>query len=578
MRWTAWIAGLALLVSLGSLAVFFERFDPYRSQPAIDGLIVVALISFAAAALLAARLPAWRWRLPAAVDVAIVVAMNATLCALWLPHWDNWRWAYTGDSVAWYGPAWSAAHNGLERSVLSMRGVDFHFTYLHSLGFNALMFVFEPTFFWHRVGKLIVSAMSLTSLWIFFRITVGRWWALAIAICAALNFYLVRMSYVSYGHIDSLFFCFNALTLTTLLWRRDTDRRLWLLAGLNAGLSFYFTQTAWTGVGAAGLLLVALAIRRGRIADLACSAAMVGICAVPIALQWQDFLQLISSQTKPNLEWGYLTQMFAVIFRLPYDAAFLNQRSVDGGFLQSPLGGAYVAGVALSVLALVPIVRRRLRFPPATPLLLALLLLEVLLLTIMNNAYAEPSANRTYHLIPLQIFFACLPFVTLGNLMNTERLPRLAQSFAPALLIVVIGLYAQRNLAILFDPPAFIFGSKTTDGFIELRQRHPDKRALYVAGSSPELVDYQAGSFFDEVYGLAATVRAIESPTASSVQDACAAGSLVCCHTGSPCDVLTRAIGELGASWSFATYPIVNSRQLACYECRPAATARRDLP
>ena len=55
-----------------------------------------------------------------------------------------------------------------------MRGVDFHFTFLHSLGFNAPMFVFEPTLFWHRVGKMLMSLLSLQAVFWFVRITIGR--------------------------------------------------------------------------------------------------------------------------------------------------------------------------------------------------------------------------------------------------------------------------------------------------------------------------------------------------------------------------------------------------------------------
>jgi hypothetical protein len=566
-----WIAGVLVAVSLGALAAFTTSFNPYRHQPAVDALLLAALAGLSVGALLAARPPARRLPAPAWADVAVVAAMNAALCVLWLPHWDNWRWAYTGDSVAWYGPALAAASGGLERNLLSMRGVDFHFTYLHSLGFNSLMFVFEPTFFWHRVGKMIVSGLSLTAVWVFFRVAVGRWWALLIAFAVAVNFYLVRMSYVSYGHIDSLFFCFNALTLTALLWRRSDDRRLWLLAGLNAGLALYFTQTAWTGVGAAGLLLAGLATRRRRLADLGWCGAVFAVCALPIALQWRDFLHLISSQTKPSFAWGYLSDMLVTIFSLPYDSTILHKRGMAGGFLRPPLGHAYAAGVVLAAVALWPAARRRLRLPAATPLLAALLAVEVVLLTVMNNGYLEPSANRIYHLIPLQLFFACLPFAAVAGVLRDTPMARAGQALAVALAVGAVGLYAQRNLAILVHPPDFLFGSKTTDGFIELRQRHPDKQALYLVGSEPEIADYNPGSFFDEVYGVADTVTAVASVSARMVDEACARGSLVCCHAGAPCGSLAGIVQELAPTWSFALYPTVNSRSLECLECRPTA-------
>lgn len=551
------------LAAVGLVAAFVHLFNPHRPQVFEDTLLLGGLLALVLATWIDAR-PTRPFPRPARADVALVLAMNAVFCALWLPHYDNWRWAYTGDSIAWYGTAAIAADRGLDRNLLSMRGVDFHFTYLHSLASNALLFAFEPTLFWHRVGKMLVTAAGLTAIFTFVRITVGRWWGLAIAACAAVNFYLVRMSYVSYGHIDSLLFCFAAFTLAALIWRRQDDARLWLLAGINAGLALFFTQTAWSGIAVSGLCLIGLALRKRRFRELATCGAGFVVCAVPIALQWQDFLHLISSQTKPNLAWSYLWSMSATLFRLPFEASYTAAYGIAGGFLQEPLGTSFVAGVALSAAACLPPVRRLLRLPRVVPALLAMLLIEIALMTLTNNGYGNPSTNRTYHMIPLQILIACVPMVALCA--GLRRWP-VAHVVGVVATFTVLALYAERNLQILIDPPAHIFGSKTTDGFIELHQRHPELHALYLVSVPPELADYAPGSFFDQTYGLASSVTAVEQVDGASIEAACEAGDLLCCHHGAPCATIDRVVAEL--AWQLVDYPTVNSRSLRCSTCVP---------
>ncbi len=558
---------LALVVAAtATLAGFATNFDPFVPQPGLDALLLIPIACLAIVATVL-RHPARPFPRPSSLDLAMLLATNAIVCALWLPHYDNWRWAYTGDSIAWYATGATAAERGLRLNLLSMRGVDFHFTYLHSLAFNALVFVFDPPFFWHRVGKMLVSTLSLSAIFLFVRVTVGRGWALAVAVCAAVNFHLIRMSYVSYGHIDSFIFYFNALTLTALIWRRQDDHLLWFLAGLNAGISLYFTQTAWSGVCFAGLGLIGLALYRRRFACLTMSAAAFAIFLVPIGLQWSDFLHLISSQTKPRFDWEYLSQMFEAVFALPYYSKFLHSRGLTGGFLRAPLDTLYLAGCALCAIAVIAPARRPLRLPRVAPALIALLLMEIVLMTITNNGYGNPSINRTYNLIPLQILIGFVPLITVGNWVRDRR-P--LQLIASLLIVGVLGAYAFRSIDVVVDPPDFLFGSKVNDGFIELRQRHPDRHSVYFAIVPQEIPDYDPGSFFDEVYGLAGSVTAVLGVTEERIRAACENGHLVCCHRARPCPEIDRiAADALAFEWLFREYPTVNSRELRCQECLP---------
>ena len=178
----------------------------------------------------------WRDLFPIAVILPVFIAA-------WLPFYDNWRWAYTGDSLAWFTVASGVARSGLTRNLLSVHGVDDHFTCIHSLAFNSLMFLVAPSLLWHRVGKLIVSCLSLASMYAFFTLMLGRWWAAAVVVATATNYVWLWFSYISYGHIDSHIFYFLTLLLATLVWRHPEDLGHWMWCGLVGGFALFFTQT-----------------------------------------------------------------------------------------------------------------------------------------------------------------------------------------------------------------------------------------------------------------------------------------------------------------------------------------------
>ena len=167
-----------------ALGLFCKLFHPGVDQRWVDGLWLLALllwvieVRYLAGGSLPVPRVAWE-------DAWPIGALLLLLAAAWLPFFDNWRWAYTGDSVAWFGVGASPAVHGISQNILSLRGVDNNFTYLHGLAFNGLLFVFGPTLFWHRVGKLFISCLSLGAIYTFFLLTLGRWWAAAVEMMAS---------------------------------------------------------------------------------------------------------------------------------------------------------------------------------------------------------------------------------------------------------------------------------------------------------------------------------------------------------------------------------------------------------
>ena len=485
-----------------SLVAFAHWFDPERAQWLIDGLWVLAIglwvaevQSISANSLLPRRIQSG--------DVWPIVGLLVVFAAAWLPFCTNWRWAYTGDSGGWFAAAVNAAEDGLAYNLLSVEGgVDGHFTYLHSLASNGLLFVFEPSFLWHRIGKFIVSCLSLVAIYTYFTVAFGRRRAIPIVLCTAVNHVWLWFSYVSYGHIDSYIFYFLTLTLATLIWRQPDHLRLWMLCGLVGGASLFFTQTAWSAVAAVGLVLMPYALVTRRFTAALVYALSFLLLAIPVLLQLPTFLEMQASLSRSVYDWNYLLSIFTAILTLPFVSEY-HDVGINGAFLRWPLGYLYVVGMVLAALAVVPAVRRALRLPVTVPVLVALLLWDATLMTLTNHGYEKPSSKRAYSLIPLQIFFALLPFMIAHARSAQLRWRRHAVG---ALLVATVGIYAAANLRLISSPDPWVYGFNAYDGLIELRQRFPERRVVFFSSREemPELV-LGPRSLWNRAYRLADT-------------------------------------------------------------------------
>jgi len=494
-------------------------------------------------------------------DLRPISALLLVFATAWLPFFDNWRWAYTGDSGAWFAPAAQAARHGLAYDILSMRGgPDNHFTYLHALAFNAFMFVFGPTLFWHRVGKLLVSCLSLGAIYTYFRSVVGRRWALGLVAATAVNYVWLWFSYVSYGHIDSFVFYYLTLALLTVIWRRPDCVSAWLFCGLIGGLSLFFTQTAWSAVAAGGGLLLALAAARRRWRPLVAYAGAFSLAAAPVILQLAAFLTMNAKQAKGIYDWDYLSRIFIEIVKFPWSSTYRNI-GVDGAFLRFPLGHLYPLGLVLAVLGLLPPLRRVLRLPACAPALLALLLWDALLMTLTNNGYSHPSTKRAYNLIPLYVFFSLLPLMMAGA---WARRRQWASRSVAALVAAALCVYAGANLSLIASPKSGVYGINAFDGLIELRQRFAERRVVFFT-SRKHMRQWTLGrdSFVRSAYHLDDTVEVEQSITESALTSACRAGAILCYE---PAFDRVR-FRPLAQKFNAQPFPLLNSRELRCYEC-----------
>src|SRR5207248_2558486 len=93
------------IAALGCAALFGWHFDPSRTQWAVDGAWALALVLWTVGT--AHGSAGWRW--PSAGALWPLGALLVLFAAAWLPFYDNWRWAFTGDSVTWFSVAAEAA-------------------------------------------------------------------------------------------------------------------------------------------------------------------------------------------------------------------------------------------------------------------------------------------------------------------------------------------------------------------------------------------------------------------------------------------------------------------------------------
>jgi hypothetical protein len=550
-----------------ALGLFCKLFNPAADQRWVDGLWLVAVLLWIVEVrhLAGGSLPPPRVAWADAWPIAVLILLLATV---WLPFYNNWRWAYTSDSVAWFGAGAIPAVHGLSQNILSLRGVDNNFTYLHGLAFNSLLFVFGPTLFWHRVGKLIVSCLALTSIYAFFTRMVGRWWAAAVIVCVAFNSVWLWFSYVSYGHMDSYIFYFSTLILAHSIWRHPDRLGLWMLCGLVGGLSMFFTQTAWSAVIAVGLVLGVFAIVSRRFVPLAVYAVSFLLLVIPILLQFPDLLAMTTRQAKSIYDWDYLGRIFSAIMWLPYRSE-INRMGVRGAFLRPPLGALYLIGLLVAALTLVPPVRRRLRLPVVVPLILGLLLWDTVLMTLTNNGYGQPSTKRCYNLIPLQVFLALLPLYAVHvRLAGWKWLGR----GVIGITALAMGAYAVANLLLIIYPTFAWYGVNVFDAMIELRQRFPDRRVVLFS-SRGEIVNelLRPDGLYTQSYHLGDTVTSQHQFTSEALQAACAAQAIICYEPKADATAMKAMVDPMRDR--MREFPILNADEVRCFECEPAGAA-----
>jgi len=202
------------------------------------------------------------------VDLAWLLAWTAWLAAFWRketpsaprlphPHWfyalyvaalapfaTNWRWVMAADNLSWPTFGIVVKEQGLRESLLTGSGPD-NFAALPAHIQNLFMVLFEPTIFWHRLGKICVALAALAAIYTVFARLVQPSFGLLVAACSSTCSVWIVYSYSSGMFINGLAMCFAILAVG--LWvRRDlASRRAWLTFGWMTGLMLFMPPTGW---------------------------------------------------------------------------------------------------------------------------------------------------------------------------------------------------------------------------------------------------------------------------------------------------------------------------------------------
>lgn len=498
------------------------------------------------------------------VDAAIFAVLIALFTATWLPFYDNWRFAYTGDSLIFVLRGYQLATHGDNPSLWSVTGgIDDWLTWTQSVSFNWPMLAFEPTLFWHRVGKLLVSVKVLGAVYLFFRIVAGRTWAVMVVVLLAANYNWLWMSHVSYEHIDSQVFAYLGLAVFAALWQNPERYAAWALLGVIAGTSVLFSKIAWGELAAVGVLAVGLACCRRCWFGLLLCVLSLGIAAVPALLQIPTLFRGFMLAAKPaggGLSADYVLRMAGLALWMPVKQPVFSA-GLHGPLFCQPIRSTYIAGSALAAAGLIPALRRRLQIPNSAPILGLLLLWDAALLGVTNGRYEYPSQNRIYHLLPLELFLACVPFVVADQWTRSWRSARWV---VRGMALAALGLYMFANIQILMSPQKRSLGQNVYDGLIEMTQRVGQPIVVFsarpIVPAPVEGLEWSVTKF----YRLEKSVSVSNDYSVTAVRAACNTSSVVCYELffdgGKRFEALLSSVPH-------EAMPVRNSDEVECIRC-----------
>jgi hypothetical protein len=548
---------------LALLGCFCARFDPNVNDSLANLAWVAAVLLWSLG--ICVRDPPIRQPRRAIIELWPALLFSAVFMAIWLPFYDNWRWIGAGDTLPWFQTPYDSVKHGLSRSLFSIHGIWDHFTYTQVIVSNPLMFLIEPTFFWHRASRLATNLAALVSIYLYFALILGRGWAMAVVVGTAANFVWLVFSYLSYNHTDSHIFAFLALASLTALFRQPGRPSRALALGLVSGFSLFFTQTAWEEVAACGMLFALWAASRRRLDLITVCGISFVLAGLPILTQLRELIALNASlHSKLVWDWPYLWRIFTTTLWLPYGPG-TETFGWGAQFFLWPCGPVYLTGLIIAACSMIPPLRRTLRLPAAVPVLFLLFAWAVVLMTLTNQGYALPSAKRTYHLVPFQVFLCVLPFYTAARLAACRLL---LHRLVVAITVVSLGGYVLQNAAFLIWPPVDMFGGSLWDVSVQLRQRYPDRRTLVVDTRPSVKRDVEDEQFVLNVaYRIGETISIAPDLDAIAAAQACEQRSIICYNIEIPEAVTIFTNATRGFADRLRATPLHNSFEIKCFEC-----------
>lgn len=553
----AWLVAVS-----GLLGAFVIGFQPAQKQWLIDGSWMFAVLLWMGG--FRRRYgPVWP-NVFDRTDAAILVVTVFVFSATWLPVYDDWRWAYTGDSVGFAATGYHWASGYATRSLLSAAdGLDHWMTWTQSVLFNWPMVIFEPNLFWHRVGKLFVSCGVLVAVYGCFRVVVGRWWALMIVALLASNYHWLWVSHSSYEHLDSQVFAYVSVAAFVSVWRDPQRYSAWAALGVVAGLSLFFSKMAWGEVATLGLVLVILSCINRWWFGLLVYLTSGLIAGLPMLLQMRDVYQGFTFAAKANTSalppMEYIVRIARTVLEWPVWQPIYGA-GLHGPFLRWPFETTYLAGWVLAAAAVLPVIARWLRIPRAAFFLGLLLSWDAVLFAITNARYPNPSQNRVYHLLPLQMFLACLPFIVAYAWIERWRVARWAVATTAVGALVVS---AAQHTQVFLSPAPRAFGINLWDGLIEMDQRVGAPVVLFSTRPHVATLLSNRGDIVNLLYQLPDKVVVEHEYTEASIRAACRKAPVLCYETIAG----NVEMEQLLVAIPHQPIEVLNSIDIQCFSC-----------
>jgi len=524
---------LAFAVLAATTAYVLARYDDAAWQPDV-------LAAWAAGNILWA---AYWWRCGTRAPRAAHHPwwLYALYIACLLPFATNWRWALIADSLGWVTGGITAAELGHPaRNALSIHGM-WSSSYPQLLAHDLFMFLVRPTLFWHRVGQIIVGALSVMAIYRFASELVEREAAMAIAVCSMTVSIMITYTYSSYPLIDGIAVGYAALALSLSLWEHPSTWSAYLFGAIT-GVATYTTVNAWPCVALAWL---ALLVRR-RSAVLLAALTAVAVAA-PTLWQWRHDFAPMETVANPGATLQY-TIVKALSFAWTAILLPVSSPVQSAGAFgpQLPWGFRWAAPLGvITALVFGPRSWRR-------AVLVALLVFGwyVAALSVTQGTYDTLSIKRAFHLIPLATLAA---WALLWRVLPSPK-------WAIPLVACWVG-FGVYDVTMKVQPGRF--GYNFGDGLVEVHQRFPDQKiAILLPDAHAFWLD--PNEALQKLYGISPhlqRIRTLEEVGATGAQ-------VICYHAG------LDSIDFDAHGWR--QIPLYNSLELRCAIIgRPATEAAR---
>ena len=136
---------------------------------------------------------------------------------------------------------------------------------------------------------------------------------------------------------------------------------------------------------------------------------------------------------------------------------------------------------------------------------------------------------------------------------------------AAILTVSAIGIYVVGSLGVIMYPTPGLYGSNSFDGLIELRQRFPDRRVVFLTSRDGYRTALVPKGVFDDAYHVMDQLTVESDFSEAAVSRACHGQSIVCAELAFDGEPFKRVLQD--HALGLVPFPILNSTSLSCYQC-----------